>query len=78
METTRTSSGAVPDQKGVEEGGTKLKPGGGTRGNPQNREGAEREGGGREAKRTFRRRLKKTMHLHTTSPSSIITGKLSH
>lgn len=78
MEMTWTSSGAVPDQKGVEEGGTKLKSGGGTRENPQNREGAERERGGREKQKEHlgvSKRKKK--HLDTTALLSIITGKLS-
>ena len=42
VEKTYKSSKAVPDQKGVEEGGTKLQSGGVTKENPQNKEGAQR------------------------------------
>lgn len=56
---THESSEAVPDQKGVEEGGTKLYSGGVTRENPQNKEGAsgkrEREA---KKKKTFRHQQK--------------------
>lgn len=43
IEETYKSSKAVPDQKGVEEGGTKLQSGGVTKEKPQNKEGAQRK-----------------------------------
>lgn len=40
---TYKSRKAVPDQKGVEEGGTKLQSGGVKKEKPQNKEGAQRK-----------------------------------